>query len=140
MSCIKKYLEILAKTNDIALATSIDNIPNVRIINFCYKVENPDILYFTSDRKNQKVVEFGKNQNIAFTTIPHDDISHVRSQNAVVKKSKYSLNEVKELFIKNIPDYDETIKAIGESLDVFEIHVKGAIIITGYETPDFVKF
>ncbi|MDR0638728.1 MAG: hypothetical protein LBG27_07505 [Spirochaetaceae bacterium] len=122
----------------IALATSVDNIPNVRIVNFCFKKEAPATLYFTSDRENQKVTEFGKNNVIAFTSIPLDDISHTRSIKAVVRKSRYSPDEIKELFTTKIPGYDQTIEIIGESLDVFEIHVKEAAVTTGLKAPDTI--
>jgi uncharacterized pyridoxamine 5'-phosphate oxidase family protein len=140
MKSVENYLEILAKTHNLALATSVDNIPNVRIVNFCFKKEEPAILYFTSHRKNQKVTEFGKNNNVAFTSIPDDGIPHVRSRKAIVRKSQYSLDEIKELFIANIPGYDQTIEAIGKSLDVFEIHVKEAAVTTGLKAPHMVTF
>jgi hypothetical protein len=50
------------------------------------------------------------------------------------------MNEIKELFIANIPGYDQTIEAIGTSLDVFEIHIKEAAVTTGLEAPDMVTF
>jgi uncharacterized pyridoxamine 5'-phosphate oxidase family protein len=140
MKSVENYLEVLAKANSLALATSVDNIPNVRIVNFCFKKEEPAILYFTSHRENQKVTEFGKNNNVAFTSISGDGVSHVRSRKAVVRKSRYSLDEIKELFIENIPGYDHFIEAIGKSLDVFEIHVKEAAVTTGSKAPDTVTF
>lgn len=56
MSTINKYQEVLGNTNEIALATAVENIPNVRIVNFCCNPEQPNILYFASDRDNRKVV------------------------------------------------------------------------------------
>ena len=142
MSAIQKYDEVIKSTNEIALATSVDSIPNVRIVNFCYKPEQPNILYFASDRDNRKVIEFRENSRVAFTTIPlsPDSIPHIRSNNAVVQKSMFSIDDVKDLFINSVPGYDETLAAIGETLDVFEIHVKEAIVITGFEEPDFITF
>ncbi|GHT27309.1 hypothetical protein FACS18942_06410 [Planctomycetales bacterium] len=140
MSTIQKYLEVLNQTHEIALATSVNARPNVRIVNVCCKAEQPNILYFSSDRTNQKVVEFGENSNVAFTSIPHEGIEHIRSNNAVVRKSQYTINEVKELFLANIPGYDETLNAIGETLDVFEIHIKEAVIVTGFEEPVILRF
>ena len=139
-SALQKYNEILDGTNEIALATSIDNIPNVRIVSFVRKAEHPGVIYFATDRTNQKVAEFSKNEKVAFTSIPpNSGVPHVRSQNAVVRKSALPLNEVKDLFC-TIPGYDETIAAIGETLDVFEIHVKEAIVIAGFEAPDILTF
>lgn len=140
MNTIDKYREILGNTDKIALATAADNIPSVRIVNFCCKPEQPDILYFASDRDNRKVTEFARNNNIAFTSVPSEGIPHVRSIKATVQKSRYTINDMAQLFISSIPGYDETIAAIGDTLDVFEIHVSEAMIIAGFEEPDFITF
>lgn len=140
MSTIKKYQEVLGSTNEIALATSVENIPNVRIVNYCYNPEQPDILYFASDRSNQKVKEIAQNNVIAFTTIPSEGIPHIRSIKATVQKSSYTINDMAQLFISAIAGYDETIAAIGDTLDVFEIKVSEAIIIEGFEEPDIITF
>jgi uncharacterized pyridoxamine 5'-phosphate oxidase family protein len=140
MSTIQKYIEILNQTHEIALATSVNARPNVRIVNVCCRTEQPNILYFLSDRTNQKVVEFSENGNVAFTSILHDGIKHIRSNDAVVRKSQYAINEVKDLFLANISGYDETLDAIGETLDVFEIHIKEAVIVTGFEEPVILRF
>lgn len=140
MDCKKVFTEILSKTNEIALATSVDGELNVRIVNFCFKSEKPEILYFASDRENQKVAEITKNNNIAFTTVPRVGIPHVRSNNAIAIKSKYSINDLKDLFIAQISGYDETIAAIGDCLDVFEIHIKDAFVVVDFENAGSVNF
>ena len=141
MSLVSSYTEILEKTNEIALATAIGNVPHVRIVNFCFNKENPGVLYFASDITNNKVHEFEQNNVIAFTTVPADGgIPHVRSIRAAVQKSGRTMDEMAQLFISAIPGYDEAIAAIGEALTVFEIHVKEAAVITGFEEPGFVTF
>ena len=140
MSAIDDYQAILKNTNEIALATAVDNIPNVRIVNFCFMPERPDILYFASDRDNRKVSEFARNNAVTFTSIPKDGIPHVRSLKATVQKSARTIAEMAPFFIAVIPGYDETIAAIGGSLDVFEIHVKEAVVIAGFEEPGHVRF
>ena len=141
MSSVSSYMEILEKTNEIALATAVNNIPNVRIVNFCFNAERPDILYFASDITNNKIREFEQNNVIAFTTVPADGgMPHVRSVRATVEKSSCIMDEMAPLFISAIPGYDEAIAAIGDALTVFEIHVKDAVVITGFEEPGFVTF
>ncbi len=131
---------IFQESKTIALATSVENFPNVRIVNFVYDPGNPGVLYFASDRENAKVAEFGKNDRVAFTTVPAAGIAHVRSQNATVRKSAFSIEEMQSLFIAKIPGYDETIAAIGETLDVFEIRINEATVISGFEEPGRVSF
>ena len=133
-------LQSLAATNRLALATAVANVPNVRMVNFCYDEKRPDILYFASDRGNRKVFEFTENDKVSFTTIPHEGVVHVRSSNAVVKKSELPLSEVKDLFVARVPGYDQTLDAIGESLDVFEIHIKEVLVIADFENAGTVSF
>jgi uncharacterized pyridoxamine 5'-phosphate oxidase family protein len=137
-----EFYHTLSKTNEIALATAVAGIPNVRIVNFCYDASKPGILYFTTDRKNQKVIEFVQNNNVAFTTVPSNgsSVPHVRSNHAVVHKSRYNIDEIKDLFIQKVPGYDEMLSAIGDTLDVFEIHIKDAFVIVDYETAGPVSF
>ncbi|GHS99301.1 hypothetical protein AGMMS50276_22690 [Synergistales bacterium] len=136
-----EFFRVLDSTNAIALATAIDNVPNVRIVNFCYDKNRPEILYFASDRENRKVVEFTENNKVAFTTIPFDSSTpHVRSNNAIVLKSAFSIEDMKELFITKVPGYDEALEAIGETLDVFEVHVKEAFVTVDFENAGTVSF
>ena len=141
MSSAQKYLDILNKTHEIALATSVGDMPNVRIVNIVVKKERPGVLYFASDRTTSKVAEFAKNSNVAFTSIPHDDAPHVRSNKAFVKKSALGINDLRELFVKEIPGYDQILDEIGDTFDVFEIHVKEIFVIESFDTaPETITF
>ena len=136
----EKFREILENDKEIALATSVGNVPNVRIVNVCFKPGQPGVLLFMSSRGNQKVEEFAQNDAVAFTSIPKEGIAHVRSVRAAVRKSAFTLKDVEQLFVSAIPGYGETIAAIGDTLDVFEIHVTRAMIITGFGEPEWVEF
>lgn len=133
MDYTQEFNNIMKKTATIALATSVDNIPNVRIVNCCYDLTKPGIVYFSSVRTNPKAAEFEKNSKIAFTTVPvpNEGHVHIRTKNAIVQKSKLTMDEVKELFITQIPGFDVTLSRIGQLLDVYEIHVKESAIIFG---------
>ncbi|MDR3346660.1 MAG: pyridoxamine 5'-phosphate oxidase family protein [Campylobacteraceae bacterium] len=140
MSNLSKYLEVLKQTTQIALATSTGDIPNVRIVNFIYQPQSPELLYFASDRTSPKIIEFGKNNNVAFTTVPSENAAYIRSNNAVIQKSKLSIDDVKELFIARIAGYDEALAAVGAALDVFEVRIKEATLVSGYGEPDKISF
>nr|WP_092073572.1 pyridoxamine 5'-phosphate oxidase family protein [Dendrosporobacter quercicolus]NSL48013.1 pyridoxamine 5'-phosphate oxidase family protein [Dendrosporobacter quercicolus DSM 1736]SDM63917.1 Pyridoxamine 5'-phosphate oxidase [Dendrosporobacter quercicolus] len=133
----KEYYRVLAQTNALALATAVDNRPNVRIVNFVYAPDRPGILYFMSDRENKKVLEFQQNSNAAF---PVDGVAHVRARQALVQKSRFTIDDLKDLFIAKVPGYDQTLEAIGGTLDVFEIQVKKAVIVTGFGEPAALSF
>ena len=47
MNVKTEFLRIMAEQTEIALATTVDNIPNVRIVNF-YFDPTKNILYFSS--------------------------------------------------------------------------------------------
>lgn len=134
------YSYILEKSNRLALATSVNQVPNVRVVNFVSETSRPGILYFTSDRGNRKVAEFAENNRIAFTTLSDEGNAHIRSCQATVQKSKLSIDEIKDLFIAKVPGYDKAIAAIGEMLDVFEIHMKEAVVVTGFKEPGVIQF
>lgn len=140
MEKIRTYIQVLETTTEIALATSVDNVPNVRIVSFIFDEKRPGVLYFAADRLNAKVAEMLLNEHVAFTTVPREGVAHVRSHKAIAKKSDLSIDDVKDLFIAEVEGYAETIAAIGDSLDVFEIHIKEAQVVTGLEEPVKIAF
>jgi len=140
MNYSKEFNEVMEKTINMALATSVDNSPNVRIVNFCYDAKTPGIIFFSTCRDNLKVSEFAKNSIVALSTIPAEGIAHVRTQNATVRKSSRSLEELKSLFLAQIPDFSETLEQIGDELDVYEVHMKSATIILGYDQQETFTF
>lgn len=131
MELIQNFKRIMDETNKIALATSVNNIPNVRVVNFCDIPENKGVIYFASFRGNPKTLEVSQNNIVAFTTIPVSEVSseHIRVKNATVKKSDLTIYDLKDEFIKKQPSYEETIAQAGEMLDVYEISFKEASVI-----------
>jgi general stress protein 26 len=91
MDFLQELNRIMGEQNEIALATCVDNIPNVRIVNFCYDTKKKGVLYFSTFGDNAKVEEFSKNNSVAFTTVPHTGNEHVRATNATVQKSKLTI-------------------------------------------------
>ena len=132
MNIKTEFLKIMAEQTEIALATSVDNIPNVRIVNFYFDpAEN--ILYFSSFEGNDKIKEMNSNPYVAFTTIPHSGNEHVKAK-GMVKKSSKSIFDVAEQFIAKIPGYKDTIEYGGESLILFEVRFDTAIVTKDLNT------
>jgi len=122
----------MAEQTEIALATSVDNIPNVRIVNFYFEpAEN--ILYFSSFEGNDKIKEMNSNPYVAFTTIPHSGNEHVKAK-GMAKKSSKTIFDVAEQFIAKIPGYKDTIEYAGESLILFEVRFDTAIVTKDLNT------
>lgn len=130
------FIRIMDAQNEIALATSLDNCPNVRIVNF-YFDSNTNILFFTTFEDNNKVKEFENNPNIAFTTIPHHGNEHVKAK-GVVKKSSYTIFDVADEFIKKIPEYKYTVEQMGQYLLLFEIKFNTAVVTLDFENIDTI--
>ena len=108
MDVKKEFLKIMSEQNEIALATSVNNIPNVRI-------------------------EMESNSHIAFTTIPHSGNEHVKAK-GLVQKSTKTIFEVAEQFIAKVPGYKNTIEFAGESSVLFEIRFDTAIVTKDLKT------
>ena len=132
MNIKTEVLKIMAEQTEIALATSVDNIPNVRIVNFYFDpAEN--ILYFSSFKENDKIKEMNSNPYVAFTTIPHSGNEHVKAK-GMAKKSSKTIFDVAEQFIAKIPGYKDTIEYAGESLILFEVRFDTAIVTKDLNT------
>ena len=132
MNVKTEFLKIMAEQTEIALATSVDNIPNVRIVNFYFDpAEN--ILYFSSFEGNDKIKEMNSNPYVAFTTIPHSGNEHVKAK-GMAKKSSKTIFDVAEQFIAKIPGYKDTIEYGGESLILFEVKFETVIVTKDLNT------
>lgn len=131
MELIKEFNRVMNETNRISLATTIDNIPNVRVVNFYNNPQNKEIVYFASFRGSSKTLELLQNNIVAFTTIPvsNESSEHVRVKNAIVKKSDLTIYDLKNGFIKKLPSYKEIIEKSGDMLDVYEISFNEADVI-----------
>ena len=130
----KALHEILDNTTEIALATSVDNMPSVRIVSICYDCNRKGVIYFqTNNIKSKKVLDTQQNCNVSFTTSPiGKTIANVRSNNATVRRSEYTFDELKDLFVAKVPEYEAAYNKYGHTMTVFEIHIKEAIVVVDY--------
>ncbi|MFV0529781.1 MAG: pyridoxamine 5'-phosphate oxidase family protein [Lachnospiraceae bacterium] len=131
MNTLKEFKRMMKAQNEIALATSNNGQPNVRIVNFYYD-EIEKVIYFSTFSDNQKISEFICNDRIAFTTIPLAGVEHVKAQGTVIKSSR-SIYDVEEEFTQKIEGYDETITQAGEYLELFEIRFTEAVVTLDFE-------
>lgn len=132
MNTKTEFLKIMAEQTEIALATSVNNVPNVRIVNFYFEpAEN--ILYFSSFKGNDKIKEIKSNPYVPFTTIPHSGNEHVKAK-GIVQKSSKTIFDIAEQFIAKIPDYKDTIEYAGKSLILFEVRFDTAIVTKDLDT------
>jgi uncharacterized pyridoxamine 5'-phosphate oxidase family protein len=131
MDFLHEFNRIMKDTTNLALATSVEDMPNVRLVNFYYNPENKGVAYFASFKGSSKLLEFSANNKVAFTTVPVHSSEHIRVSNATVNKSTLTIYDLKEEFIKKMPDYEVTIAQAGHMLELYEIHFKEANVILG---------
>ena len=130
MNMRDEFERIMREHREIALATTTDGLPHVRIVNFYYAPEERRV-YFATFKDNEKVVELAANPNIAFTTVPHNDTTeHVRASGRAVK-SAHTVYDLVKLFAAKIPGYQETIDAVGDDLIPYEITLTEAVVLVG---------
>lgn len=134
MDLLKEFNRIMEETTNIALATTVNDSPNVRILNFYYNPQNKGVAYFSSFRGLPKTLEFSQNNKVAFTTVPtvpSENSEHVRVTNATVQKSDLTIYDLKNAFVKKQQSYEMLINQAGDMLDIYEIHFKEASVIIG---------
>ena len=138
MNMRDEFERIMREQREIALATTTDGLPHVRIVNFYYASEERRV-DFATFKDNEKVVEIAANPNIAFTTVPHNGTNeHVRASGRAVKSAR-TVYDLAALFAAKIPRYQETIDAVGGDLILYEIAVAMAVVTVDMEHIEHIR-
>ena len=122
----KIFLKIMNESSDIAIATSIDNIPNIRYVSFYYS-EKENKIYFMTFKNSPKTIDFAKNNNVTFSTIPKTDYNYVKATGNL-KKSEKTSDDLKEEFCSKLSDAKMMIEQGKGFIEVYEITFSTAII------------
>lgn len=138
MEFLQGLNRMMADTKDIALATAINNVPNVRIVNFYYDTQKKGIAYFSTFKGSPKTLEFSQNNKVGFTTVPVGTIEHTRVTNATVQKSDLKMAELKDVFIKKYPGFEMVLAQGEDKMEIYEIHFKEAEVTLGFNQHDKV--
>ena len=121
MEAKKEFLRMINECEEIALATSIHDFPNVRIVNYYYDEKN-NVMYFATYTGREKISEFWKNNNVSFTTIPMNrgKREHIRARGHV-RESEKSILDLRAEFSNKMADFAEIIDKYSKDLKVYEI-------------------
>jgi uncharacterized pyridoxamine 5'-phosphate oxidase family protein len=122
------FSNVMAASMNMALATATDNMPKVRIVSFMYD-ETAKTVYIATFSGSSKTLEFAKNENVAFTTIPKDGESHVRVRSAIAKKSALGVADVKDRFIAKMPMFEGLFGQFAGAMEIWEISFTEADVI-----------
>lgn len=123
----EQLAEVMKNTSLIALASSVEDLPNVRILDIFFD-EKQNVVVFPTSAFSPKVKEFEANDTVAFTTIPQGPGPVVRVQNATVSKSDWSIDEIKDTLIAHRPGFEMILKGFGENVVVYEVSFTKALI------------
>jgi len=123
--------QVLGGANKVAYATSLDNVPNLRIVNFVWDETTPNVLYFASVRDSRGVQEFLASDRIAFSTVPETGNAHVASNQATGQASQRTLAQMQPQFLAQVPDFAHVLELIGPKLALYEIHITSAEVDQG---------
>lgn len=116
----EQFQETLASAPFIALASSVNNIPNVRLVDTYYDKEK-NLLLFPTSRKTAKVTEFAENPRVAFTTAPNKEGAIIRVQNAEVKETTITLDDIKDTLIAKRAPFEHLLGMLTQEPVVYQI-------------------
>ncbi|MFR0553896.1 hypothetical protein ACLUXD_04570 [Loigolactobacillus coryniformis subsp. coryniformis] len=125
--------QVLGGANKVAYATSLDNVPNLRIVNFVWDETTPNVLYFASVRDSRGVQEFLASDRIAFSTVPETGNAHVASNQATGQASQRTLAQMQPQFLAQVPDFAHVLELIGPKLALYEIRITSAEVDQGLD-------
>jgi len=123
--------QVLGGANKVAYATSLDNVPNLRIVNFVWDETTPNVLYFASVRDSRGVQEFLASDRIAFSTVPETGNAHVASNQATGQASQRTLAQMQPQFLAQVPNFAHVLELIGPKLALYEIRITSAEVDQG---------
>lgn len=140
MELKQSFEKIMKESVDVALATSVDHKPNVRVVTFAYSAEREGCLFFTTFRGNQKTREFAQNANVACTTLAAGQGDGQVRIFGTVKKSDVSFDEVITMIAKKFPGDMDGIKKSADMIDVYEINFSQAYVTVGMAEAQIITF
>lgn len=134
---LTNFNRILSEAEKIALATSMDNIPEVRIVRAVYDAEQPGVMYISTSEKSPKALSFRENKYVAFTTLGDE---YVRAKEAVVEQVTENTDRLKDYMSEKNPEY-KTVFADHKNRLFFAIRFDTAMVKTAQDAePQILYF
>lgn len=132
--------QIMQNTVNMALATSTDDRPNLRVVTFGWDAANPKTVYFTTFKGNQKTREFAQNPHVALLPLPEDADAPAQVRIfGKVRPAGKSLEEIAPWILAKMPSFSETMKAAGPMLEVYEVNYDEVQVTIGMADAQTIK-
>ncbi len=132
--------QVMQKGVNIALATSVNCLPNVRVVTFAYDQQQPKTVYFTAFPGNKKIEEFEHNEKVCFVSLPEgaqNDLQ-VRCQ-GIVRRSTRPLAEITPIIVAKMPDYQGLLDQAGDILLAYEIVFEEVQVTIGVDAAQTIR-
>ena len=132
--------QVMQKGVNMALATCVDGMPNVRVVTFAYDMKEPNKVYFATFPGNRKIQEFQNNERVCFVSLPEGELAElqVRCQ-GTVKLSVRPLAQIAPFFVAKMPEYQEMLDQGADVLLVYEVVFKDAQVTIGISEAQIIQ-
>ena len=132
--------QVMQKGVNMALATCVDGVPNVRVVTFAYDIKEPNKVYFATFPGNRKIQEFQNNEKVCFVSLPEGESAElqVRCQ-GTVKLSFRPLAQIAPFFVAKMPEYQEMLDQGADVLLVYEVVFKDAQVTIGISEAQIIQ-
>ena len=132
MQLNEQFEQVMVQSVNMALATSVEGRPNVRIVTFAYDPAQPGKVFFTTFKGNQKTVEFAQNPQLACMPLPEGPEAEVQVRIfGRVQPSTLRLDEVVAIIERKYPGNAQTILEGGDMMEVYEVCFDEAYVTVG---------
>lgn len=137
---LDKFRRFIGETNQMVLSTaSADGMPASRQMRFIVSPDKSNVWYFGSAPETPKIAELDLGK-AAINTIPTSTGMTIASNRLSVKRSKYKLADLAELYRVQVPGFmDGLLEEDIEDEIIYEIVIKSARLDT-WTQHDQVKF
>lgn len=141
MTLQQHFEKVMAESVNMALATSVANMPNVRVVTFAYDGNKEGKLFFTTFKGNGKIKEFEQNPQVACVMLPRD--AEAESQVRIfgkIQKSEMQLKELIDLISKKYPEGADTMSGGGDMMEIYEVCFEKAYVTVGMNEAQAIAF
>ncbi|MFV0350710.1 MAG: pyridoxamine 5'-phosphate oxidase family protein [Oscillospiraceae bacterium] len=132
MDLLQLFNQEMASLKFMSLATSVNNMPNVRVVNFGYNPATPRLVYFSTFKGNQKIEEMAENANVALMPLPLLDTADIQVRiTGKARPSTLTLQQLTPMMTAKDPGFAETSHNVGPMLTVYEVEITHATLTLG---------
>jgi len=141
MELKQQFEQVMGSSVNMALATCVNDKPNVRIVTFAYDKNKEGKVYFSTFKGNQKIAEFKQNPNVSCMPLPEAAEADLQIRIfGKVQKSDMSLKELVALIAPKYPDGAGTMEMGGDMMEIYEVCFTEAFVTVGMTEAQSITF